>query len=92
MSECKNCGYTAQVEEFENEITALKEREAKLVEALRIADSILMSFDEYRDATDRKETSKSNTKWHTFERILYDKIKLGWHEAREVLKKLGVEL
>ena len=34
--------------------------------------SILSSFNEYREATDRKETSKSNTKWHTYERILYD--------------------
>ena len=69
-----------------------QQREAKLVEALKTADNIPMSFDEYRDATDRKETSKSNTKWHTFERILYDTIKLGWHEARKVLKELEIEL
>ena len=92
--ECKThlFAYKAYVQGRRESELKMKAREAKLVEALKTADNILMSFDEYRDATDRKETSKSNTKWHTFERILYDTIKLGWNEARKVLKDLEIEL
>lgn len=60
---------TIENEEFRKEIESLKEQ-------LKEAKGILESFHEYREATDRKETSKSNTKWHTYERILYDSTKI----------------
>lgn len=49
----------------------VKELKQQLEEAVEV----ITEFNEYREATDRKETSKSNTKWHTYERILYDKAK-----------------
>ena len=75
--------YATQKEmDQEKQIEKLKADLKREQDKLEIADNILMAFNEYREATDRKETSKSNTKWHTFERILYDRIKLDWLPAR----------
>lgn len=66
---CLKCGQDANVITYTEK---LKQENEKLEQKLAEATSILASFNEYREATDRKETSKSNTKWHTFERLLYD--------------------
>ena len=63
--------------------------ELELVSTKKMLDEaldILGSFEEYRSASDNKETSK--TTWHTFERILYDKARsfLAKHEKKEAVK------
>lgn len=81
MSECRNCGYTMQVEEFENEITTLKQREAKLVEALKF----------YADIDNSRVTSCDDIDGEhspTMSGGLY----LTGKKARETLKELGVEI
>ena len=60
---------------FTETISDLTEQKYEIKQQLEEAVEVIAEFNEYREATDRKETSKSNTKWHTYERILYDKAK-----------------